>query len=82
MLDQKYIEEEMKIMTLAKKQRPKKKLHQLELNLMDAFAHPDDGEQRKRYIKRFLYGEASTKKKLKSKQSFLWLKNSFKYWAR
>ena len=49
-------------MAILKKERPKKKVHQLELDLMGALIHPEDGEQRRRYVKRFLYGEEQIKK--------------------
>ncbi len=44
-------------MELKRKERPRRKLHQLEMDLMNALVHPEDGEHRRRYLKRFLYGE-------------------------
>ena len=44
----------MRSMDTSKKDRPRKKMHLLELNLMDALIHPEDGDQRRRYLKRFM----------------------------
>ena len=49
-------------MMIGNKGQPKKKLHQLEMDLMGALVHPEDGEQRRRYVKRFIYGEIQVKK--------------------
>ena len=57
-------------MEISKRNRPNQKMKQLEISVMDALAHPEDGEQRRRYIKRFLYGEGRTKQKtVNSKKS-------------
>ena len=44
-------------MEISKKDNPNKKIHQLEQNLLNALIHPEDGDHRKRYVKRFIYGE-------------------------
>ena len=51
-------------MGIMKKDRFKKKIHHLEKNLMNALVHPEDGDQRRRYLKRFIYGEAETKQEV------------------
>ncbi len=56
------VEGGMYIMTKMKKERVTKKIHYLENNLIDALAHPEDGEQRRRYLKRFIYGEEQVKR--------------------
>ena len=44
-------------MGMGRKKDFQKKMHQFEKDLMDALIHPEDGEQRRRYVKRFIYGE-------------------------
>ena len=45
----------------------KNKVRSLERNLMKALVDPPDGEQRRRYVKKWIYGEVG---KLESPKSF------------
>ncbi len=62
-------------MEISKKNNPNQKIHQLEQNLLNALIHPEDGDHRKRYVKRFIYGEdqvsSNSPKKQKTKQGKL-----------
>ena len=51
---------------MSKQEHSPKKIHQLEIKLMDALVHPEDGEQRRRYVKRFIYGETQAKNAIKA----------------
>ena len=44
---------------------PKKKKRFLETNLMKALLDPPDSDQRKNYVKRWIYGEVKTSAKKK-----------------
>ena len=41
--------------------QPRKKSHKLEVDLMDALVHPEDGDQRRIYLKRIIYGDTQAK---------------------
>ena len=48
-------------MTESSNKLSQKKAHQLELRLLSALSQPDDGDQRRRYLKRFIYGDTQGK---------------------
>ena len=47
-------------------EKPRKKLHPLEKGLLKTLINPPDSDQRKRYLKRWIYGEGISPKPKRS----------------